>query len=498
MKKTRFKGSIAAVLVAAAFLWMALAGCAGQSIRNEPSHIGFQESIDRLIAEVLDSLRYTSYEIAPVAVMPGSLRSGSQLSRLEEMIIDQLKFRLRENHEVHSLSRKNWFEYREGRPLAFQNTFFETDPVLNGMVILEVQVTADEITEKGQVNIIASAADSRPISGITGKTDFEFYFGSMARDLYFAKPKTNPYPEGLEERPYKSLDRLCFSLSSELAGTYRKGVQADRQVSSDQDVRVLLFSKSSGVYRAGLIQIIQNQLQQAIVGIGGFSCVLSKEDFGPALTQIEFYKQNRHFFELEESIFSAGTVLLMAEISPHHRNNIVGVALRAAWRISPLESRTGELIPTNVSGTYLSGFTAKAYLDASVISVPVAKPAHWTSHSPRYRNTPVLKPIPSYQARRESPTIGNLDVCFFEFTNVMEKRIYILLTEAPGVSRVKRQFKPCNIGSTCICYTLNYAGSQENLEFWLKRHLRTSHVLAFRTVPRGDNRLDVIFNGGFE
>ena len=481
-------------------------GCASTSVQETvyDPRSEFDRKLDELMANLLDREHYTTAEMAPAAVMPGSLRGGTRFSRLEEIVMERLSMRLRQNHDVCKLSRQNWFEFREGRPLDFKDKPYTQRHYYRNLVVYEVKVSADDVLAKATVNIVASDADGKSVPGVMAACDLDFDYSAPARQLYLAEPSTNPYPEGLEERPYDSLDRLAFSLAAELADAYRTGLSADGHKPSDREVRVLLYNKPPVDVGPTIAYNIQNALQQAVVSNRGFTCVVSKEDFGPAFEQIDFYRRNYEIFHLEETKFTAGTVLLMVDSLRHSDGDKVGVALRALWRIGPLESDTGDLIPTNVAGTYLSGFTAKAYLYSDDIGMPVvATPPARTVYAPPERKVYAPPPRkvytpPTPQTYVPAPvTVGDMDVCFYEFTEVFEKRIYPVLTDAPNVTGVQRLYDLCD-GPRCVCYAVQYTGPREDLEAYLRQNLRTNKALAFRMIPRGANRLDVMFDGGFD
>jgi len=469
-----------------------LAGCAGapvKTLEQDP----FEDKLNGLINRLISSQTFTPGEMAPAAVMPGSLKSGTRFSRLEELVMERLTLALRKRNDFHKLSRQNWFEFREGRPLTFMDQPPAQRRLLRNLIVYEVGVSPDKVLGQIKVHIVGTDADGHAIPGVVSEATFDFGPDSPACRLYNTLPSTNPFPEGLEERPYTSLDRLTFSLAAELADAYRNGISAGKETAADEEVRVLLYSTHpSGRVSRGLVEAIQDSLQQAIVSNRGFTCVVSQKDFGPAFNQIDFYRRNRQLFEMEESPFTAGTVLLMSDTFRSRHADKVGVALRALWRASPLETTTGNLIPTNVAGTYLSGFTAKAYLSGSSAmgysrTTPMRRPGEKPAY-PKENAPKVTRSVP----------VGNLDLCFYEFTSVFEKRIYPVLTNAPGVTEIRRADELCDSASGCLCYELWYQGSLEEISVWLRQHLRTSEVLAFRLAPKGDNRLNVYFDGGFK
>jgi hypothetical protein len=325
--------------------------------------------------------------------MPGSLKSGTRFSRLEEYVMDRLSTALRTRRDVYTLSRQNWFEFREGRPLIFGHLAFSERDHMRNLILYEVRVSADYILKKIRTQIVAAGAGGQAIRGLVAETALDFKSESPARKLFFSAPQKIPFPEGLEERPYVSLDRLSFSLAAELSDAYKNGMSAAGVNASGSEVRVMLYARPSAGVTAGEARAVQDFLQQAVVAIRGFTCAVSREDFGPTFRQIDFYEKNKSIFEMESSDFTAGTVLLMADIYRHADRNKIGVALRALWRITPLESASGDLIPTTVAGTYLSGFTAKAYVEKSAMR-------------PRYPNKTSMQTTPVPETAKEAPALS--------------------------------------------------------------------------------------------
>jgi hypothetical protein len=484
------------IAVSGAILLLALlaGGCAGVSTQIDTvlmpdKHARFEANLHSLLDELLAHQEFTPRELAPVAVMPRSLKAGTRFSRLEELVMERLVMKLRRRNDFHTLSRQNWLEFREGRPLTFLHKPPAQRRLLQNLVVYEVGVSPDQTLKQVNVHIVAMDANGHALPGVVAETVLDFGPYSLSRRLYLDNPHTNPFPEGLEEQPFTSLDRLTFSLAGELADSYRNGFSAGEQKAADQEIRVLLYPRpSSGRVSRGLVRAIQDSLQQAIVSNRGFTCVVSREDFGPAFDRIDFYRQNASIFEMKETEFTAGTIFLMADIFTHSHLDTIGVAMRAIWRASPLETTTGELIPTNVAGTYLSGFTAKAYMSYYSSRDRCRTKTAAEIAPPEKKERAFSRPVPSQP----------FDICFYEFTEVFEKRIYPVLTNAPGVTEIKRADHLCDTLSGCLCYELYYQASLEDISAWLRQNLRTSQVLAFWLVPKGDGRLDVYFDGGFK
>lgn len=92
----------------------------------------------------------------------------------------------------------------------------------------------------------------------------------------------------------------------------------------------------------------------------------------------------------------------------------------------------------------------------------------------------------------------DFSACFYDFTDVYVKRIYGVLTQAPGASNVHRIWPETEDPDRSICYELIYDRPVEELETWLRKELPTSKVVPFRLESKGDSRLEVYFDGGFK
>jgi len=486
-------------LTAIMTVFFLLYGCAGTP-RPEPLidpdlKSQFDERIDQLINTIVEKEKYTAAEVSPVTVMPGSLKTGN-FTRLEELIMERLQHRLLNSHEIVSLSRNNWFEFRDGRPLSFKY-FKGYDPsVMRRTIIYVVNVSADNVLEELQASITAYNSDSRMIAGMAARETLGYAKDQPARILFNSPPHANPFPSGLEENPYTSIDRICFSLAGELADAYKTGVAVGDSLAADEEIKVLLYIKDRSGVDSGLSGDIGNALQQNIISNRGFTCVVSQSDFGSAFEQIDFYKANQDKFDFDDSRFLTGTVFLMAEVYPHQTGDMVGVALRALWRLSPLETKSGAFIPEETAGTYLSGFTAKSYLAAtnysSVISpgTPTYSPGKKTG---RTTTTTVSQPV------APRLPLKNYNLCFYGFTDPMERDIYPVVSRVPGLTSIKRADGPCDEQSSSVGYALNCRCRMTNLSRWLEKNLRTSDaVLPFKIKEGADNTLRLYYDGGWE
>ncbi len=96
------------------------------------------------------------------------------------------------------------------------------------------------------------------------------------------------------------------------------------------------------------------------------------------------------------------------------------------------------------------------------------------------------------------PTQGRVAACFYDFPEVYEKRIYPVLSGAPGVYELQRAPRPCGYSRSCVCYDLLYVGALERLEDWIRRELPTSKAVPFRITSRGNDFIEVYHDGGFK
>ena len=357
------------LILLALFLSALISGCAGTSSRvtapapdNYDPVLLFNSRLGNMIEQLSNSQKFTPGEFSPISVIPGSIRSGGDFTRLEEYIIEKLERELRKDHELYNLSRNNWMEFRERRPLGFDDQPEPMKKLLENLILFEVKVSPEKLLEQINVTILATDSKGNSIPGFGEDVSLDFSQGSPAYKLYQEIPLSTVFPEGLEERPYTSIDRLTFSLADELRRNFKRGFLLEGDDIDEKEINVLLYPKSGAPLPGNIFDLIVNSMQQAIVNEDGFKCALSREDFSSVLDQVNFYDKNAGVFDIEKYPLSTGTVMLIMDISPHKDNNKLGVALRSLWRTQPLETDNGKLIFTNLAGAYVSGFTARAYL----------------------------------------------------------------------------------------------------------------------------------------
>ncbi|MCF6178670.1 MAG: hypothetical protein L3J63_04675 [Geopsychrobacter sp.] len=352
MRKRRYLGFILCSLL------LLLSACAP---RLTPEQL-FANQVGTLVNQLATQQSAGVKAMAPAAVVSASALQGKPGNRLEEYTTERLTMKLRQSREIYPLSRQNWFELREKQPLTFAGQSAQKRSYLNDLTVYQVATAQDEVLKQIKVQVTASDAQGKTIPGLLAEAEFPLEAGLPAVLQFQAKAKSNSIPEGVEERPYQSLDRLTYSLARELVAAYRANVAGDPNAASGE-VSVVIQSRAvNGSLDKKFLNRLESALQQAIVSNKGFTSAVSQRDFMPTFNQVDFYRKNRAEFAMDETLFQPGTVVLLAEAAPHKDGDKVGLSLRALWRVTPLETNKGELIATNRAGSYLSGFTAKGYL----------------------------------------------------------------------------------------------------------------------------------------
>ncbi len=361
MKKITSKTAVPVILL----LLLIFTGC-GRHVVKPQLKSEFDQKLDRLVLGTLAGCRTSDSQIAPAAIVSKAVLEGKQYSRLDEMIVQRLETRLAENREIIDLSRENWFELRESKPFSLNGHPLAHADLFDGFIVFIVDVEPDEVFERIMVSITAKDAASRKIPGVKGQTTLKYDEGSPGTLLLKASAKFNPLPSGLKENPYGSMEQLCYSLASELSAALKRGINSGKYIASDEEIQVVLcsnsFKSTDPMFKTALMQT----LQQALVSMDGMTCAVSREDIGPVFEQIDFYNTNDHLFEKDNEKFKPGSVLLMAQTRSFPHTGMKQVALRAVWRVSPLTDKDGAFVPENMSGTYVSGFTSRAWFDGEI------------------------------------------------------------------------------------------------------------------------------------
>lgn len=364
MNICRYRISLLLVMVSFAVV---VQGCAVLSPPTTAEQ--YDNQTDQLIQQTLTQAGNHLVAGQSVTVVSASLLQGNQSNRLEEMIVEKISQQLRLHYALYIPTRQNWFELREGRPLTFAGQSAAQREVLGQLVVFEVNVSRNAALERIIARVIALNAQGQTVRGIMAEQEFSDQSSEPWQSLAMSPALKNPLPQGLEERPYASLDRFAYSLASELTDCYRSGLTTGPHAVADEEVNVVLYAKNS----SAATRTIQNALQQAIVSQRGFTCAVSRDDLAPAFQQLEIYRNNPQLFDMGKVTFTPGTVLLMVDTTLSPAGDKTAAALRGMWRVSPLESDGGELIADSYAGTYLSGFTAKAYMAKAALSGGLAE-----------------------------------------------------------------------------------------------------------------------------
>jgi hypothetical protein len=356
------------ILTSVLFMAVFFTGCSQHVVKPQLKS-QFDQKIENLVSETIKGCKAQVIQIAPAAIVSKAVLDGKPYSRLDEIIIQRLETRLSSEREIVNLSRENWFELREAKPLSLKGHSYAHSDFLEDSVVFIVDVEPDGVFEQIKVAITANNSDSRKIPGIKAKTLLEYKKESPGTMLLKEPAKSNPLPAGLKENPYASMEQLCYSLASELSSSLKRGVKSGKYKAFDDEIQVVLcsssFKSTDPMFKSALIQ----ELQQALVSMDGMTSAVSREDFKPVFSQIDFYKQNDGFFEKDNEKFKPGSVLLMAETKSHRYSDLKHVALRAVWRVTPLKDKNGEFIPQNSAGTYVSGFTSRAWFNGDIPTV---------------------------------------------------------------------------------------------------------------------------------
>ena len=347
------------------FMAVIFSGCSQHVVKPQLKS-EFDQKIETLVLDTVASCRAKVLQMAPAAIVSKAVLEGKDYTRLDEIIIQRLQAKLSSDREIVDLSRENWFELREVKPLSLKGHSYAHSDLLEDSVVFIVDVEPDDVFEQIKVFITAKDADSRKIPGVKGQTILKYDEDNPGTMLLKEPAKSNPIPAGLKENPYASLERLSYSLASELSASLKRGVESGKYKAPDDEIQVVLCSSSfkspDPMFKNAFIQ----ELQQALVSMDDMTCAVSQEDFGPVFNQVDFYKRNNDLFEMDNEKFKPGSVLLMAETKSGKFTGMKHVALRAVWRVTPLKDKDGAFVPQNKSGTYVSGFTSRAWFRGEI------------------------------------------------------------------------------------------------------------------------------------
>ncbi len=323
------------------------------------------QQVSDLVLETLDACRSKLPDIAPAAVVSHSLMEGQPYSRLEELIANRLSEKIAEDREVVALSRENWFEFRESRPLSLRGHHPDMAPLVDNLVVFLVSVEHEPLLDRITARIRVADSGARMMPGIEGKHVFSNHPDAAARVLLDHPARHAQAPEGLKENPFHSLEELSYSMVTELRRSLEKGLIAAGAQSGEEEIQVVLSAGNATRGPAGedpgFNRTLIQELQQALVSVGGMTSAVSRTDFRTMFDQVDFYNQNPGLFEADEEPFKPGSVILMAETRSDPGSSARKVSLRAMWRVSPMKDADGSVITGNAAGTYVADFASRAW-----------------------------------------------------------------------------------------------------------------------------------------
>ncbi len=95
-----------------------------------------------------------------------------------------------------------------------------------------------------------------------------------------------------------------------------------------------------------------------------------------------------------------------------------------------------------------------------------------------------------------------LDVCFRDYLEGFDRRVFPMLQQYGDVLKIEREFNLCPKGTVCMCYrvtvrTLKY-GMMEKLMGWLGPRLEASDNMTFEMIQLSPSLLEVRFSRGFD
>ena len=424
----------------AVFLWVLFFGLGGCGPKQNAGVVGpqsikvadvqrFEQQIDELVTKVVATQYGSKGEFAPVAVIPGAIKQGIAYTHLEEVIAEALKKKLQQSNELYVFTSQNWFEYREGRPLSFWRNSKQERAFLRQLKIFEIRLNLEPLFSKADIEIVVSDANGHLLQGQRASETIDFSSSSPAARLNSQKVNRTPFPEGIEERPFTSMDRFAYSLVGDLIDTYQAGVLSSGRQASDEDVQVVLSVTPTRLVPERTIDSLVKALQHAIVRAKGVTCVL-----------------NPHDTPLQENKVQHGTVLLVVDLDRPLRSDVIAVAMRGVWQVSPLETASGSVVDADLAGTYLAGFTAKAYLQLHDRTTKVIPDG-------------ALSPVSLAQ---------EMMVCFHGVDDVLLDGDYRALRHVPYLTQLA--WAECR-DDYCGCYSMIYTKSVNTLAGWLRRHL---------------------------
>jgi hypothetical protein len=95
----------------------------------------------------------------------------------------------------------------------------------------------------------------------------------------------------------------------------------------------------------------------------------------------------------------------------------------------------------------------------------------------------------------------SFDLCFYDYLEDFETRIYPMLKRYPGVNGIRRLYNRCANASSCVCYEITVDSKQyekmEELTQWLDSNLEHAVAYRYKLKPLSSASIRIIFNKGF-
>lgn len=340
-----------------------LVGCSQHSAKPGTADT-FDRELDRLVSDIIESCGNSLADLSPFSVVSANAVNGRPYTGLDDIICSKLSQKLAGSRETVTLSRENWFELKTFQTISFKGHPVSRERLIRDVVVFIVSVEPEPVFNRVRVSVFARNRQMNTIPGIKAAVNLAYFDESPAFVLYHQKSESKPYPRGLEQHPYHSIEEMVYSMASELSHAARSSLRSSGVTAKNEELRIVLCTRDIAGHDGGFRQAVTRELQQAMVAIGGITTAVSRKDMGPVFAQMNFYKQNVSVFEQEFEKFTPGTVILLVETQ--QSGNRYQAALRAVWRVSPLEDTNGNFIVENRSGVYLSGFTSRAWFKGAV------------------------------------------------------------------------------------------------------------------------------------
>ena len=91
-----------------------------------------------------------------------------------------------------------------------------------------------------------------------------------------------------------------------------------------------------------------------------------------------------------------------------------------------------------------------------------------------------------------------VSTCFYDGSEMVGKRIPLIISGAPGVKGTRRLWTECKTNDQCLCYEVKYKGDINDFVSYVQDRMQKSSVQSFRMEPKGDDRLEVYFDSEFK